>query len=117
MPNSFITLIDSKNKLTEETVLDGIANIPFAQHQYKWLIGELRELPQAEAVALASSYGGVKKLSPYRLDRIKEVCRVVSNIPDLEFNKLPEVISPPLARGTTVKQGQSRSAISTTLGI
>lgn len=112
MANSFISLIDSDETLTESTVLGGIANVPFVRHQYKWLLGEIRKLPLDGGASLVAGYCGIKKLSQSRRGRIEEACRVVSSIPDLEFAKLPESISDSLSKskgGGIVQSSCTRS--------
>lgn len=94
MPNTFITLLDGKETLTEDNVLTALAGVPFVQHQYKWLVDRLtRETPDLGRSTL-TGYVGIKRVTDKREIRFAEMLRLIQMVIPSRRDALPERINP-----------------------
>lgn len=101
MPNSILKMVDSPDPMTRDGVLQALSEVPFVQHQYKWLVGEIARLPSQNAAVLLSGYCGARRLPPHRESRLREACILLSTLSEPEINALPDQISPVTQRHPT----------------
>lgn len=109
MPNAVIRLLDSQAQMSKETILRGLAEIPFVRHQYRWLVSEVATLPLAAAKTMLAGYCGMRRMSQKREVRLSEACALVSTLTPAEIANLPERISAPAPMPLT--QLKSKSGI------
>jgi len=103
MPNAVLKIVDSGTPLSLRGALQSLSEVPFVQHQYRWLVGELRNHPPAQSSMLLAGYCAARRMSAYRQSRMIEFCQLIAGMTETEVASLPEKIHPSLPSNGTTK--------------
>jgi hypothetical protein len=94
MPNAMLKMVDSDQPLSLSGVLQSLSEVPFAQHQYRWLIGEINRHPIPSSSVMLAGYCGARRLPAARRARFDEACMLIAGMSQSQIGKLPERINP-----------------------
>lgn len=90
MANAFLRIVDGGGDFKAGDVLSALGSLNSVQHQFKWLIGEIRRRSVGDAHDMLASYAGIRTLTSERKVEIAKACDLIRAMDSKDIDSIPD---------------------------